>query len=264
MESLKERICAAFCEDVQAKPISNGYAIATPYKNRMGDRIGIYAISDDGGIFRIVDTALTVAHLEADGVTFDNATRQSNFFSLLSEYDAKYDPELGEIYIPEVKEDDLPRKLINFSLLLLRLNDMVWTTSERTKSTFRDDVRAALRKELADRAKITEDEPVSDRLMEVAPDMVFHAPERDPVALFIATEESKLWQAMMLQMLAAHEAKEALVVVALIERQDRLSTKVLAKADNRLDAIPRYEDEPGIALQRIVREVVGRLPAPAH
>lgn len=258
MESLKSRMCAAFCEEVEARPISNGYAIATPYQNRMGDRIGVYAIGADGGPYRVIDTALTVAYLEAEGATLDKASRRQHFFGLLNEYGAQYDQELGEVYIENVSEADLPRKIVQFSAMLLRLNDMIWTTAERTRNTFRDDIRAALKGELSDRARITEDEPVSEKLAEVTPDMVFWVQGRDPVALFIATDESKLWQAMHLQLVADHEAKESVVVVALLERQDSLSIKTVTKADNRLDAIPRYEDEPKIALQRIVKEVIGK------
>ncbi len=258
MVNLKELICQAFCAEVEAKAIQNGYAVATPYENRMGDRIGIYAIGERGGPYRLIDTALNVAYLQADGATLDNPTRRQNFFSLLNEYGAAYDPELGEIYVPDVQESDLPRKINHFSAMLLRLNDMIWTTTERTRSTFRDDVRAALKAELADKVTIKEDKPVSEKLSEVTPDMVFWAPGRDPVALFIATDETKLWQAMHLRLVADHEANEPVVVIALLQNQNALSRGTVTKADNRLDAIPRYEDEPKAALNRIFREVIGK------
>ena len=259
METLKSRMCEAFCAEVDARAIANGYAVATPYQNRMGDTIGVYAIGEAGGPYRVIDTALTVAFLEADGATLDNESRRAHFKSLVDEYGAQYDEGLGEIYIPNVSEAELPQKIVHFATMLLRLNDMIWTTTERTRNTFRDDIKAALRNELSEyEATITEDEPVSDNLAEVTPDMVFSVPGRLPVALFIATDESKLWQAMLLQVIANHEAKEEVVVVALLESKDALSSKIITKADNRLDAIPRYEDEPKVALQRIVREVVGR------
>jgi hypothetical protein len=135
---------------------------------------------------------------------------------------------------------------------------MIWLAVDRVRGTFRDDVKAILREEFAGKALIKEDEPVSGELQEITPDMVFLASGRDPVALFIATDESKLWQAMHLRLIADYEKHVPLSVVAILEKENVVSSKVRAKADNRLDAIPRYENEPRAAIQRIVTEVLGR------
>jgi hypothetical protein len=90
--------------------------------------------------------------------------------------------------------------------------------------------------------------------------MVFKAEGRDPVALFIAIDDSKLWQAMHLRLIADYEQHAQLSVIAVIQRESSVSSKVRIKADNRLDATLRYEDEPNIALQRIALEVFGRQP----
>ena len=258
MEGLKQKLCEAFCAGVEVRVFDRGLAIGTPYLDRGGDRIGAYAIGPEGGPYKIIDNALTVSFLEADGFKLENASRRQTLSDLLKAYDAQFDEETGEIYLEGVTEEALPKAVLNFSALLLRMNDLIWLASERVKSTFRDDIKELLRKEFAGKALIKEDEPVSSELSEITPDMVFIAEGREPVALFIATDESKLWQAMHLRLIADYEKHVPLSVVAMLERESAVSSKVRIKADNRLDATPRYEDEPKIAIQRIATEVLGR------
>ena len=132
METLKSRLREAFATQVEARPISNGYAVATPHENRMGDRIGFHAIGEVGGPYRLIDTALTVAYLEAGGASLDSALRRQHFYSLLSEYGAQYDEDLGEIFMANVSDADLPRKIVRFSAMLHGLNDLAWTPNDES------------------------------------------------------------------------------------------------------------------------------------
>lgn len=253
---LKQQICQAFCQGVEVSTFKGGLAISTHYMNRVGDRIGMYAMGPTNGLYRIVDNALTIAMLAAEGATLDNQGRRAAVAGLLSEYRAGYDDEMGEVFIEDVPETDLPRRILDFSALLLRLNDIALLTPERVESTFKEDVKQKLRDQIGDRAIITEDEPVSDNISEVTPDMVFRAKGRDPVALFIATSETRLWQAMHLRMIADYERHVGLSIVAMLEADNSVGQKVRIQADNRL-VVPRYRSEPGAAIQRVVREVLG-------
>ncbi|MCD1645697.1 DUF1828 domain-containing protein [Aurantimonas coralicida] len=258
--SLKQRICQAFCEGVEVRPFDGGMGISTLYVDRFGDRIGMYALGPTGGHYRLVDNALTVAVLEAEGAAMDTPTRQAALNGLLGEYGAVYDEDMGELAVEQVSEDALPKAVLNFSALLLRLNDLLLLTAERVENTFKEDVRALLRDELGGRVRIKEDEPVSSELQEVTPDMVFLPEGRDPVALFIASSEPRIWQAMHLRLTADYEAKIPLSVVAILEADNSVSQKVRTQADNRLDAMPRFKDDQKAAINRVVTTVIGRQP----
>ncbi len=259
MDDLKTAICDAFCSRIAVSEFEGGYAIGTPYKNRSGDNIGIYAVESDGNTYRLIDNALTIAFLEAEGATLDNPSRRRALDDLLKEYGgADFDDEMGEIHLDYVKKDELARRILEFSALLLRINDLAWLSQEKVRGTFREDVRALLRKEFDGKAVIREDEPVSESLREVIPDMVIGAGERDPVALFIASDDSKIWQAMNLRLIADYEHNASLQVVAMLEREGAISRHVRQQADNRLDAIPRFEGEPNAAIKKVVMQVLGR------
>ncbi len=255
--TLKEEICNAFCSDIVLSEFDGGYAIGTPYSNRAGDKIGIYALEKEPNIFRLVDNALTIAFLEADGMTLDNPSRRKALDGLLQEYGAEYDEETGEIFIDGIKWIELARYVLSFSALLLRINDLAWLSQEKVRNTFKDDARVRIRNALEDVASIREDEPVSEALREVTPDMVITAKGRDPVAVFIATDDLRVWQAMHLRLIADYEAKTPVLVVAMLERDGVITSRVRAQADNRLDAIPKFEVEPEAAVQRVARQVLG-------
>ncbi len=262
---LKERICKAFCEGVQVSTFKGGIAISTSYLNAAGDRIGIYALGPKAGMYKLVDNALTLAFLESEGVTMDTASRREALSGILSQHDASYDEEMGEIFVDGVTEAGLPKAILDFSALLLRLNDMLLLTVERVKNAFEDDVKEALRVEMTKREiRLVEGQPVSSDLQDITPDMVFFPDGRDPVALFVATNESKLWQAMHLRLIADYEKHFALSVVAVLEADSSLSQKVRVQADNRLDALPRYRNGPADTIQRILRIVVGNEAASIH
>lgn len=263
---LKEKICRAFCQNVQVTAFKGGLAIGTPYQNFLsGDQIGIYVIGPKAGAYRLVDNALTVAFAEAEGVSMDVTSRREALSEILAQHGASYDEEMGEVFIDGVSEADLPKAVLEFSALLLRLNDLILLTIERVKNAFDDDVRRAIRDEMDKRhISYVEGQPVSEDLSGFTPDMVFYPENRDPVALFIATNDAKLWQAMLLRVVADTEKHMPLSVIAVLETETSVSQKVRLQADNRLDAVPRFKSGPSDTVQRITRVVVGNEAATTH
>jgi hypothetical protein len=263
---LKEKICRAFCQNVQVTAFKGGLAISTPYQNFLsGDPIGIYALGPKAGTYRLVDNALTIALLEAEGASLDAATRRDALAQILAQHSAAYDEEMGEIFKDGVSEEELPSAILEFSALLLRLNDLILLTVDRVKNAFEEDVRAAVRAEMDKRQiRYTEGQPVSDELTGFTPDMVFYPVGRDPVALFIATNDAKLWQAMLLRIVADSEKHVPLSVIAVLETDTSVSQKVRLQADNRLDAVPRYRGGPDDTIHRITRVIIGNEAATQH
>jgi len=263
MVGLKKAICDVFCSETQISEFEGGFAVGTPYTGKDGDRIGLYIVGSKGGPYRVIDNALTVSFLEAAGATLDNESRRSAFSGLLNQYGAHYDEEAGELYMDEVAEDRLPRAVLDFSAMLLRICDLEWMSKERTRSTFKDDVRKLLHQELDEKVRITESEAISESFVDIIPDMAFFPVDREPIALFLISDDSRLWQAIHMKMVAYHEKRLDILVVALLERESAVSHRVRIQADNRLDSIPRYGDEKDAAISRIVR-VVTSSPRPVH
>jgi len=59
-------------------------------------------------------------------------------------------------------------------------------------------------------------------------------------------------------MAIAYEAKEDTSVIALLEKDSSVTTKMRKRASNRLAAMPIYEGDERAAVLRIEQEVLGR------
>ena len=145
---------------------------------------------------------------------------------------------------------------MRFVALLLRIDDFMLLTQERVASTFRKDAATRVRQAIEGRANIRENEFVSDRLGEVAADMVLTAEVRKPVALFFGTSAQRVNDAIFLQM-AADLGKVEVSVVALLENDSAGSQDLRRRASNRLSTVPVSRHDEDAAIGCIQREVLG-------
>jgi len=256
--NLQRRICEAFCSEVSVNPFPGGFGVSTPFLDaQTGDHLGFYILKKhDSHHFKIVDSALTVARFESEGAGLDSKQRLQSFLEILKAYGGAYNEDDGELFIDHVQKDEVERKSLDFMAMMLRLQDMYLLTKEKVKNTFLDDVAQRLENLNISGLSIENDQPVSKELSEVIPDFVL---KKDgvskPVALFVATGNEKLWQAMHLRMVADYEAKQPLSVVALLETDTTGSQKTRAKAANRIEAMPNWRGDEGAAMGRILREL---------
>src|SRR3546814_17426429 len=91
---------------------------------------------------------------------------------------------------------------MRFVALLLRIEEFLLLTQERVASTFKEDAAKRVREALEGRAVIRENEPVSEALGEVTPDMVLETSNRSPFALFFGTSAQRVNDAVFLQLAA--------------------------------------------------------------
>jgi hypothetical protein len=257
---MKTEICEAFCKGLSVSEMKNGFAISTLYDDLKGDPLGFYALGpDDDGFYRIVDDGMTVPFLEAAGASLDTETRLFLFNDILSSCGAHYSDSERQIYLAGVNRDGLANASIKFVALLLRVQDLLLITRERVESTFRDDVLEKLRERFEKETAFREQEPVSEQMADVIPDVVIQANQKEPVAVFIATSSQKISEAVYLHMAAMYQHQMPLRVVAILQNETpAIPFKLRQRADNYLDAVPRYEGEARATIDRVAREVFGR------
>jgi hypothetical protein len=257
---MKDELCEAFCDGVLVREMKNGFAIRTPYDDLKGEPLAFYAIGpNEDGLFRIIDDGTTVPFLEASGVSLESETRFSAFTGILQEYKASYSEGERQIYMPSLRRDMLAGASLRFMALLLRVQDLALMTPDRVESTFRDDVMEKLRERFQKEADFRENEPVNADLHSAIPDVVIQAQKKQPVAVFVATSGQKIQEAVYLYLIANYEFQMMIRVVAILEGdQSNIPFKLRQRADNYLDAVPRYAGDERATLDRIAREVYGR------
>jgi Domain of unknown function DUF1828 len=256
---MKEEICKAFCNEVTVREVPVGLAISTAFRRSDGDAVAFYVVRDPArpGLAHLEDDGETIPYLEAAGVDFETQTRARAFEAILAEYEAEFDDDEAIIRSREMAEHEIPRIALRFTALLLRLYDFLLLTQEHVESAFREDATKRIKEAIGHRAKIDEDEPVSPNLADVRPDLVVRAPDRLPVAVFLAQSSQKVNDAIFLQMAALYEAREPISVVALLEVENSINRDLRQRAANRLAAVPIYRGEEQMSVQRIVREALG-------
>ena len=238
--------------------MANGLAISTIYDNFIGDPLGFYALGpDEDGFYRLTDDGTTIPYLEASGASLDSDTRLEAFNEMLHQYSVVYREAECQLYIERVARDALAQQALQFLAFLLRVQDLLFMTRERVENAFREDVLDKLRGRFSGRADVKESESVSPTLSDIIPDMVIQAESRHPVAVFIGTTSQKVSDAVLLHTLAMYKHKVALRVVAVLESESSLPKKFMQRADNHLDAVPRYSKDELTALDRVEREVFG-------
>jgi hypothetical protein len=253
---VKQELCRAFCSELDIRDVPAGLAVSTAF-NWFGEPLGFYIVGPDAnGRYRLEDDGTTMPLIEAEGAGLDSQTRAAAFDEMLEEYGASYNEARAELTTVPLSTDDIPRAAMRFVALLLRLQDMVLLTPERVASTFREDAAAAIRKAVGDRALIRERESIAPGI-EFPADLILSAPNRVPDAVFLASTEQRVLEAVVAQMAVLYESNTACSVIALLEKDTSISRKMRKHAANRLTAMPIFEGEEGPAVARIEREVLG-------
>lgn len=254
---MKDELCKAFCDELRFNEVPAGLAVSTGFDGLGGEPLGFYIIGPDrADRYHLEDDGTTVPLIEAEGADLEGQTRAEALAQMLEEYGALYDEDRSELTSLPVRKEQLPQLAMRFVALLLRLQDLVLLTPERAASTFKEDAARAIREALGDQAEISENASIAPTI-EFPADLVLKAPNRDPVAIFLASTEQRVLEAVVAQMAAIYEARAACAVIALLDKDTSVTRRIRKHASNRLTALTYFEGDESAAMTRIYREVLG-------
>ncbi len=255
---MKNDLCKAFCDQLFVREVPAGLAVSTALTLSSGEPVGFYVVGpDQAGRYRIEDDGTTIPMIEASGIDLETKARGDAISAFYEEYGVIYDAETGELSTPLIPIEQVPQRALQFTALLLRLQDLVLLTPERAASTFREDAIRAIKSAIGERATISENRsPALD--IEFPADLLIEAPKRAPVAVFLAMSEQRVLEAVVAQMAMTYEAKADCSVIALLDRDSSVSRRMRRHAANRLTAMPIFEGDERAAVHRIEQEVLGR------
>lgn len=255
--NLKDHLCAAFCGSLQVREVPAGYAVSTGHLGLDGDPIGFYVVGPNpNGAYRVQDDGMYLCAIESAGGDLQNKSRLNTFTALCLEYDIERDDETGELITAYVPPSAIAASALRFMTFLVRAQDLVWMATERAINTFREEATAMLMEIIGDRARVVADYIVSNELREVPADLAILAEGRPPVALFFGVSDARLMEALLLQAWA-QQRREQCSVMALLETETAVTTKMRQRANNHLTAVPNFRGEERAACSRIVREALG-------
>lgn len=197
---MKDKLCKAFCDDLQVQTVPAGMAVTTVFAGPDGDHIGFYVVKE-GDKYRIEDDGVTLPYLDGSGVDFrPGGTRGDALNELLAEYNVAIDDATQEFYIGKLTEDALPNAALKFVAFSLRVRDFMLMTEFRIATTFREDAAKLLREAVTDRAALEENVAITSALSEFPADFVLRAPSRRPVGVYLGMSDTRILEALFMHM----------------------------------------------------------------
>lgn len=252
----KELICSAFCDQVAVRSVPAGFAVQTPFTSADGDPIGFYVVRSEvnPALFRLEDSGTIVPMLDAAGVNLKSGNRAEAFERILEEYGAQFEDETYEVHTAFMEEKDIASSALNFVALLLRLQDLELLTPELVENTFKEDASKAITQRFHNQAQLARDTSVSSELSNYVVDMLISKGQDDPVAVYFATSEPRVDEALILWM-ESHLKNIPCKVILLLEhaKPKQVSERALARAQNFLEAVPVFRGFEPDAMEKIAK-----------
>lgn len=254
---IKDSLCEAFCGMLSVTKVPVGFAVGTGHEGMNGDHIGFYVIGPNiQGKYHIQDDGLTISALEAEGADLLNKSRNLMFTELREQYAIQYDEDSGELKSACVDDAHVGSESLRFMAFMLRVQDLLLTTHERTMSTFRAEADKIIREIAGDRVTIFEDHVIDPKVSDVSAELVIIAPGRAPVAVFFGSDDKHVMEALLLQSYAVNKHVDC-AVIALLETESAVTSKIRQRANNHLEAVPTFRGDERAACARIVRQAIG-------
>lgn len=252
---MKQELCKAFCDSVRVTELPCGFGISTTLFEIEGDPAGLYAVGPDStGHWKLEDAGRLLPSLVASGYDLSSDQRKKALTAILETAGATFDEGGLEITTGPISKSDIPAHAIRFIGALVRVSDLVQMNADRVRSTFKEDVRAALLRSLPSGIEIFENAAADDRIADLRADLVMRQSGRAPVALYLAQSDLSLVEAMLLRS-EAQSVDARLQVAALLERENSVSKHTRTRALNRLDSVGIYEGDERQAVAKVVQFV---------
>jgi Domain of unknown function DUF1828 len=255
--NIKDNLCEAFCGMLSVTKVPAGFAVGTGHEGMNGDHIGFYVVGPNVlGKYHIQDDGLSMAALEAEGADLANKSRNAMFSELRDQYAVLFDEDSGELKSVEIEPEQIGAESLRFMAFMLRVQDLLLTTHERTMNTFRAEAEKIIREIVGTRAQIFENYVINSTISDVPAELAIIAPNRPPVALFFGVDDKHVMEALLLQSYAANKHVNC-AVIALLETESAVTSKIRQRANNHLEAVPTFRGDERAACARIVREAIG-------
>lgn len=256
---MKESLCQAFCSQLHVERVPIGWAVQTPYRHPDGDPVMFFIATVADGWSRLEDDGAQVALLEANGVSLDaKGARYQAFLDILAQHHAIYDEDVGVIRTPKMPNDAIPNASVNFTALMLRVQDLALLSVERVRQSWRDDAMRDLHKRFDGVGEVEENVPVSSKVGTLPADAVIRVPGgQAPVAVIMGTSNAKGLQALVLKMELEKYQHQNSPVILLVERakENPLAEGTYALAQSRLNGVHTYRGAEIDAMTAIARFV---------
>ncbi len=252
-DTLKDMLCRTFCTELSVTEVPAGLAFSGVFQDVIGDRIGGYLVRDQGASF-LADDGAFLAGLEAANIPVMEGPRAAFLRRVLEPANAFVDEDTFEIRTPPFEGEPSPRAVVDFLSALVRARDVAFWSQERVRSTFVEDVIAAMKGHFAGKATIEANGTVDSRFTDFPADAIIRPLRQGyTTAVFIAQTIDKLTEAMLLAQELRIRQERGPRVAAVIDDNNKfpLQGRKTQRAINRIHTTVFYRGDESAALDRL-------------
>ena len=140
-----QKLCELLCADVSMHRRDGYVMLKTPFTYPDGDGYALYLSELASGGLRVSDGGHTLMHLSYTNELdkFFDGTRGALLEQIVKESGVQYGEEKGEFYI-DSPINNLPESTFQLGQALTRIHDLTFLNRTQVKSTFYDDLKAAI------------------------------------------------------------------------------------------------------------------------
>lgn len=255
----KDALCRAFCADVDVNAVPIGFVVRTPFTRPDGDFVSFYIREDRAtGQCRLEDDGSTIAFLEANGLDLDLDSRRELLADLLREYDCVYDEDEVLIHTRPMSERDIPRASLQFSALILRLQDLLFATPRRVFRHFRDDLGDLIEAHFSSGFTVERNGQLSEDAADYVADFVIRRAGGSALAVFAGSSEMRALEALLFWRETRERALTNVRSMIVLERPkpQNIKDRTLSRVLNSGLILATYEHEQASLVQKI-RDTIG-------
>lgn len=250
----KERLCEAFCGELQLHDVPAGFAVKTAFTMSGGDALGFYITRSpsETNMWRLEDAGLLIPGLEASGVNLETGQRAESFSRLLIEHGARYDSGSMELRSAYVAENDLPREAMRFISLIMRVQDLELMDSSIVERAFQDDAHRSISSFFEGLAKVQFRTEAPEDADDFTADALVSRDGFPSLAIYYGTRDGRVDEAVIRSM-DRRERKRHEKVALLFEtvNPSGVTKRILQRALNRVDGAAYYSNDVDAAMARL-------------
>lgn len=254
--NLQKEICAAFCDGLLVRKVPMGYSVSTPVTWFSGDRITFY-VRVEGERARLEDSGSLIFDLEGQGVDFSSENRMEILSGLLNDHGVVHSDKDGVFCTEWVPAGDIARRALPFLTFLARVQDLLFLNREVVRSTFREDLIAALENTFSE-ASVSVSEALIPSLPHYTVDIVVRTTSGKIAAIFPATNDVNVLRAVLFSMEVQKHDIDQIVPFLIYENLDKgaitqQSREIALNSDLTLAVWSGGRDEVMQKVQRYVQ-----------
>lgn len=262
-QDISRQLCERFCSEITVNAVPSGLAVSTALQDASGDRFTFFVVESDGA-YRLEDDGSYLAHLVGRDIPITEGTRGNLLDAILRQSGAYWDRETFEIKTDIISKDKIAETSVAFLSALVRVRDLELLTRENIRSTFRDDVIAAIVSSFRGEVAVEQDAIVDKDLSDFPADIVIRPLAGGiPAALFLVNSDAKLNEALLAHAYSELQHISDIAIIGLLEEREmkQISKRRFQRAQNRSLPMPIFRGDEGAAMDLVRKQLELSRPA---